>query len=219
MTDWISAGCNVVMAGAVSYAAANAKDWLSTKINDKKFKFADDLIDKFCCLQQEGFYLHADVKNIINKDPELQGKAKDFSRKWQEIEKRESIYRRNIINVRTEMERMALWGLKPVNKNIFKEVIDSRKLSRLGWHIKPDVLKALNELKKSYRDVHTTHVKAWIQIKMTLNNDISESRLAELQKSIPILIEKFAVADDAYKVKDIEFHRLYVNIEEYFNIR
>ncbi|WP_314421721.1 hypothetical protein [Pseudescherichia vulneris] len=73
--------------------------------------------------------------------------------------------------------------------------------------------------KKSYRDVHTTHVKAWIQIKMTLNNDISESRLAELQKSIPILIERFAVADDAYKVKDIEFHRLYVNIEEYFNIR
>ncbi len=54
---------------------------------------------------------------------------------------------------------------------------------------------------------------------MTLNNDISESRLAELQKSIPILIERFAVADDAYKVKDIEFHRLYVNIEEYFNIR
>lgn len=125
LTDWISAGCNVVMAGAASYAAANAKDWLSTKINDKKFKFADDLIDKFCCLQQEGFYLHADVKNIINTDPELQGKAKDFSQKWQEIEKRESIYRRNIINVRTEMERMALWGLKPVNKNVFKEVIDS----------------------------------------------------------------------------------------------
>jgi len=93
------------------------------------------------------------------------------------------------------------------------------KLSRLGWHTKPNTSKALDELKKSYRDVHMTHVKTWVQIKMTLNNNISESRLEELQKSIPILIQRLAAADNAFKIRYSEFHSLYVNIDDYFNIR
>lgn len=54
-SDLISAACNAVMAGVAVYAVANAKDWLSPKLNERKFKFADELIDQFCRLQQESF--------------------------------------------------------------------------------------------------------------------------------------------------------------------
>lgn len=124
-SDLISAGCNAVMAGVAVYAAAKAKDWLSPKINERKFKFADELIDQFCKIQQEGFYLHSDVKQIINTDPDEQGDAEIFRKRWNAIYQREIEYRRNIINLRTTMERMDLWGLKPKNEVHFKDLIDS----------------------------------------------------------------------------------------------
>ena len=45
-SDLFSAACNAVMAGVAVYAAVNAKDWLSPKLNERKFKFADELIDQ-----------------------------------------------------------------------------------------------------------------------------------------------------------------------------
>ncbi|EKN6068026.1 hypothetical protein DVQ29_22715, partial [Yersinia enterocolitica] len=43
-TDWISAGCNVVMASAAVYAAWNAKDWLSPSIHEQGLPIARELI-------------------------------------------------------------------------------------------------------------------------------------------------------------------------------
>lgn len=51
VTDWVSALCNIAMASAAVYAASNAKNWLSPKLNDRKFNFADEVIDLFCKLQ------------------------------------------------------------------------------------------------------------------------------------------------------------------------
>lgn len=76
VSDWFSAGCNLVMASVAVYAAMNAKDWLSPKLNERKFKFADEVIDDFCKLQQEALYLHSDVKQLINTDPAEQGVRK-----------------------------------------------------------------------------------------------------------------------------------------------
>lgn len=125
ITDWISAFSNALMAGAAVYAASKAKDWLSPKLNERKFKFADELIDYFCKLQEEAFYLHSDAKQIINTDPDIQGDDKAFSVHWNAISKRDIEYRKNTINLRTTLERMELWGLEPKNKEEFKAIIDS----------------------------------------------------------------------------------------------
>lgn len=124
-SDIVSALCNVAMACAAVYAAKNAKDWLSPKLNEKKFKFADELIDHFCKLQQEALYLHSDAKEIINTDPEFQGHPDQFMRLWNGILEKDNVYRKNTINLRTAMERMDLWGLKAKNKDEFINIIDA----------------------------------------------------------------------------------------------
>ncbi|CZW16904.1 hypothetical protein ABK836_16395 [Enterobacter hormaechei] len=124
-SDLISAACNAVMAGVAVYAAANAKDWLSPKLNERKFKFADELIDQFCRLQQESFYLHSDVKQLINTEPDEQHDEAKFRLLWEELLQKEAAYRKNIINLRTAMERMDLWGLQPINERLFIKIIDS----------------------------------------------------------------------------------------------
>lgn len=133
VSDWFSAACNAVMAGVAVYAAKHAKDWLSPKLNERKFKFADELIDAFCKLQQQAFYLHSDAKQIINTDPDQQGDADVFRERWNAIYQREIEYRRNSINLRTTLERMDLWGLQPKNEVDFKEIIDSHL--RLAYKI------------------------------------------------------------------------------------
>lgn len=125
LTDWISAGANTFMAGAAVYAAFNAKDWLSPKLNDRKVTFADEIIDGFCRLQQEASYLNSDVKNIINTDPDIQGDKTNFAKRWEKLRDRKSIYRKNIISLRSDMARMELWGLKPKNKNEFDAIISA----------------------------------------------------------------------------------------------
>ncbi len=125
LTDWISAGANTFMAGAAVYAAFNAKDWLSPKLNDRKVTFADEIIDGFCRLQQEASYLNSDVKNIINTDPDIQGDKTNFAKRWEKLRDRKSIYRKNIIFLRSDMARMELWGLKPKNKNEFDAIISA----------------------------------------------------------------------------------------------
>lgn len=125
LTNIVSTLCNIAMAGAAVYAAKNAKDWLSPKLNERKFKFADELIDHFCKLQQEAFYLHSDAKEIINTNPEFQGHPDQFTRLWNGIREKDNVYRKNTINLRTKMERMDLWGLQPKNKDEFKNIIDA----------------------------------------------------------------------------------------------
>lgn len=93
-SDLISAACNAVMAVVAVYAAANAKDWLSPKLNERKFKFADELIDQFCKLQQESFYLHSDVKQLINTEPDEQHDEAKFRLLWEELLQRETTYRK-----------------------------------------------------------------------------------------------------------------------------
>ncbi|HEI9791851.1 hypothetical protein [Serratia marcescens] len=143
LTDWISAGANILMAGAAVYAAFNAKDWLSPKLNERKFKFADEIIDSFCRLQQEAFYLYAEVKNIINTDPDIQGDTVSFAKRWSNLHDRESTYRKNTISLRNEMERMELWGLKPKNTDDF-EIILSEHL-KLAYAIEAALSIGSNE--------------------------------------------------------------------------
>lgn len=50
VSDWISTGCNAIMAGAASYAAINAKNWLSEKTRTlglEKAEFILNEIDTF----------------------------------------------------------------------------------------------------------------------------------------------------------------------------
>ncbi|QUY50344.1 hypothetical protein JK621_09440 [Serratia plymuthica] len=171
LTDWLSAGANSCMAGAAVYAAVNAKDWLSPKLNDRKVKFADEIIDNFCRLQQESLYLHTDVKHIINTDPDIQGEKNSFAKRWGNLRDRESIYRKNTISLRSDMARMELWGLKPKNKNEFYAIIEAHL--NLSYTIRDalsigayDTQNRLNnsfeydrELSKKYKTVRTSHSK------------------------------------------------------------
>lgn len=125
ISDWFSAACNGVMAIVAVYAARNAKDWLSPKLNERKFKFADELIEQFCRLQQEAFYLFNDTKNLINTDPDEQDDSENFRKRWNTITEREICYRKNTISLRTVLERMELWGLKAINNDDFIKIIDS----------------------------------------------------------------------------------------------
>ncbi|QOV53627.1 hypothetical protein CA266_22480 [Serratia marcescens] len=43
LTDWISAGANILMAGAAVYAAIIAKSWLDQKISDDVYNITKDL--------------------------------------------------------------------------------------------------------------------------------------------------------------------------------
>lgn len=44
VTDWISTGCNIVMASAAVYAALNAKNWLSPSLHEQGLPIARELI-------------------------------------------------------------------------------------------------------------------------------------------------------------------------------
>ncbi|EPS5595984.1 hypothetical protein ACVF21_004189 [Cronobacter sakazakii] len=132
VSDWFSFACNAVMAGVAVYAAKHAKDWLSPKLNERKFKFADELIDAFCKLQQEAFYLHSDAKQIINIDPDVQGSTDSFRKHWNDLSKRQLDYRKNAISLTITLERMVLWGLQPKNVDEFKDILDAHiKLSHI----------------------------------------------------------------------------------------
>ena len=171
LTDWISAGANIFMAGAAVYAAFNAKDWLSPKLNDRKVKFADEIIDGFCRLQQEASYLNSDVKNIINTDPDNQGDKTNFAKRWEKLRDRKSIYRKNIISLRSDMARMELWGLKPKNKNEFDVIISAHlnlsytienALSIGAYDTKSRMSNSFEydgELSKKHKIVRTSHNK------------------------------------------------------------
>jgi len=124
-SDVIDSLCNIAMASAAVYAAWNAKDWLSPKINEKKFRFADELIGLFCKIQEDAFYLHSEAKKTINIDPDVQGDADKFRQLWNKIQEKNYTYRKNTINLRTAMERMDLWGLKAKNKDEFINIIDA----------------------------------------------------------------------------------------------
>lgn len=121
--DTVSAIADLCMAGAAVFAAYHAKDWLSPKINDRKFKFADELINDFCTLQQEAFDLYLYANQIINTDPEYQGDSKAFNAEWFKIINRNEVYRNNISSLSSKINRMALWGLKARKIDDFKEVI------------------------------------------------------------------------------------------------
>lgn len=124
VSDWFSTACNAVMAGVALYAAKNAKDWLSPKLNEKKFKFADELIDNFCKLQQEALYLHIDVMKSISNEADEQMDI-CFQKECENLFSRQMTYRKNILSLQTGMQRMNLWGLQAKNNDEFNAIIQS----------------------------------------------------------------------------------------------
>jgi len=122
VSDWFSTACNAVMAGVAVYAARNAKDWLSPKLNERKFKFADELIDNFCKLQQEAFYLQLEVMQLIHTLPDDQNDI-PFQKECDTLFTRQLTYRRSILFLQTGMGRMSLWGLKARNNDEFINLI------------------------------------------------------------------------------------------------
>jgi len=125
LSDWFGVACNAVTAGVAVYAASKAKDWLSPKLNDKKFKFADELIEQFCKLEQESYYLQRDAKSTINTDPDDQGDALEFRKRWNAVYSRASEHGKRAKELSTTLERMKLWGLHPRNIADFKNIISS----------------------------------------------------------------------------------------------
>ncbi|EFM0046467.1 hypothetical protein DQ91_003239 [Escherichia coli] len=125
ISDCLSAASNLIMAIVAVYVAYKAKDWLSPKLNDRKFRFADELIDQFCKIQYEAKVLHREVSLLINTDPDEQGDFETIIKNWSSISQRERTYRKNVIILRTTLKRMKLWGLKAINIDDFLKIIKS----------------------------------------------------------------------------------------------
>lgn len=154
VSDWFSTACNAVMAGVAVYAAKNAKDWLSPKLNDRKFKFADELIDSFCKLQQEAFYLHNTALQIINTEPDDQGDTALSHKEYNIVFDKQMTYRKSVLSLKIEMERMDLWGLKARNKDDFDKLVDSH--FQLSYVIEESLIPRFNDnndfLQSSYEN-------------------------------------------------------------------
>lgn len=151
VSDWFSAAFNAVMAGVAVYAAKNAKDWLSPKLNERKFKFADELIDNFCKLQQEAFYLHVDVMEILFTAPDDQRDI-SFQKECEDLYNRQMTYRKSILSLQNEIRRMNLWGLQAKNPTEFSDIIQSH--FTLCYSIESSLITGFDEGKFKIKDKH-----------------------------------------------------------------
>lgn len=93
------------------------------------------------------------------------------------------------------------------------------KLRRFGWHLKPEAIVILNEIRNNYRDIQRYHVHAWLQVKMSLNGNVPDWRLDEIRESVIRSVENFTMADHEYMSKEKAFNNLHTNIEDYFDIK
>lgn len=115
VTDWISATCNMAMAGAAVYAAYNAKDWISPKIQHEGFKQASMCMAEMVQLRKLQQHLLSSYRLII--EPENNATPNDlldnFRRHlalWQEFSKK-------VIDFGARCESLKIWKISVIQSD------------------------------------------------------------------------------------------------------
>lgn len=129
LTDWISAGANIFMAGAAVYAAINAKQWFSQRSHTKGFDKAENILSTIDCYYRDRNqylkeihstleYLNALDYNLIFSDQEIQDKHEKLSKQ----------HSNNILLVDRLSDELVLierWSITVVNPERINAVIKS----------------------------------------------------------------------------------------------
>ncbi|HGH4750337.1 TPA: hypothetical protein ACJIXE_004259 [Serratia marcescens] len=78
LTDWISAGANILMAGAAVYAAFNAKDWIKDKHNSAGYDHVAKLMADYdtAVLEMNRFYFY--MLNLERTDTDFHATKKNI---------------------------------------------------------------------------------------------------------------------------------------------
>ncbi|CZY40041.1 Uncharacterised protein [Enterobacter cloacae] len=130
VTDWVSAACNLAMAGAAVYAAYNAKDWISPKIQHEGFKQASTCMAEMVQLRilQQHLISSYRLRIIQNSNPtpmELQDAFKRHHEIWQEFSKK-------VIDFGTRCESLTVWKISVLQTDKFLLLIKTlNRVNRL----------------------------------------------------------------------------------------
>lgn len=131
VTDCVSAVCNMAMAGAAVYAAYNAKDWISPKIQHEGFKQASMCMAEMIQLRILQQHLLASYRLIIkpedNATPsDLLDNFKRHNELWQEFIKK-------AINFSTRLKSLKIWKIELQQEDkihsLIKNLIELERLT------------------------------------------------------------------------------------------
>jgi hypothetical protein len=145
VTDWVSAACNMAMAGAAVYAAYNAKDWISPKIQHEGFKQASMCMAEMVQLRILQQHLVSSYRlriiQVRNPTPmELQDAFKRHHELWQEFSKK-------VIDFGTRCESLQVWKISVLQTDKFLLLI--KTLNRVN-RLHSDMLRQYNNESNLY---------------------------------------------------------------------
>ncbi|BEO55997.1 hypothetical protein SMQE22_11430 [Serratia marcescens] len=78
LTDWISAGANICMAGAAVYAALNAKDWIKDKHNSAGYDHVAKLMADYDTVVLEVNRFYFDMRDLQKSDSKSPAVVQDI---------------------------------------------------------------------------------------------------------------------------------------------
>lgn len=121
VTDWVSAACNIAMAGAAVYAAVNAKNWISPKIQHEGFKQASMCMAEMIQLRILQQHLLVSYRLMVNNDDDhtLTDLTENFRRYislWQEFSTK-------VIDFGTRCESLKIWKIYVLQTDKFHLLI------------------------------------------------------------------------------------------------
>lgn len=80
VTDWISAICNIAMAGAAIFAAYNAPKWLRQKQNESGYNYAISIMAEYDEIVANLKDLHSDILITKQSNPNFESLANEVSK-------------------------------------------------------------------------------------------------------------------------------------------
>lgn len=95
-------------------------DWLAPKLTDRKFKFADEIIDEFCALQQQALCLYIDMWVFLESD---KSDSNTFTENSKSIVDKSKQHMTNTLMLKEKIKMMSLWDLCPHDMNEFNNLL------------------------------------------------------------------------------------------------
>ncbi|WP_370550829.1 hypothetical protein NMD63_05610 [Edwardsiella tarda] len=148
ISDWVSAGANVVMAGAAVYAALNAPTWLNGKRRNDAYNHAINIVTNLESVISVISKLNTKISyRIIKNNIEVIKQKYDHSSDLRNI-------RRDITNIKTQIDMCKRWGIEFKTSDIQLSI---RKLTDIL-----SVLRAKNRMliKSSLADSSYDYIKS-----------------------------------------------------------
>ncbi|WP_391487825.1 hypothetical protein [Leclercia tamurae] len=95
-------------------------DWLAPKLTDRKFKFADEIIDEFCALQQQALCLYIDMWIFLELD---KNDSDTFTTNSKSVVDKSKQHMTNTLMLKEKIKMMSLWDLCPHDMDEFKNLL------------------------------------------------------------------------------------------------